>query len=140
MVGYQLTTHKEPIYKKGTLQSIYRCTSYLNMRITPSQLLYTLHITLGNIHTTNKTYFTIYYTYLSMITIVNLTGKDWEAYRHKGIYFYSLGSHTLKEMILCFPRTYIIIDNTYLHSLPCFINQSISNYLSQRVTGNNKGI
>ena len=140
MVGYQLTTHKEPIYKKGTLQSIYCRTCYLNMCITPSQLLYTLHITLGNIHTTNKTYFTIYYTYLTMITIVNLTGKDWEAYRHKGKYFYTLGSHTIKETVLCFPRTYIIINNTHLYSLSCLINQSISNYLSHRVTGNNKGI
>ena len=140
MVGYQLTTHKEPIYKKGTLQSIYRCTSYLNMCITPSKFLYSLYITLGNIHTTNKTYLTINNTYLSMITIVHLTGKYWEAYRHKRIYLYSLSTHTVKKTILCFPRTHIIIDDTNLHSLPCLINQSISNNLSQGVTGNNKSI
>ena len=140
MIGYQLTTHKEPINQEGTLQTIYRCTSYLNMRITPSQFLYPLHITIGNIHTTDKAHLTINDTYLTMITIVHLTGKDWEAYRHKGIYFYSFSTHTVKETILCFPRTYIIIDDTYLNSLSCFINQSISNNLSQGVTGNNKSI
>ena len=103
------------------------------MRVAPDSSASSLHIAKGQVHTSYESHLAVYHTQLAVVAIVHLAGKGRKPYRHKGMNIYSNIAHTLKEGIADAPTAHIIIYQTYLHTLPGLVCQSIGYQISQGV-------
>ena len=125
MFGDKRTVNEIPIYQECPLQTIYRRSTNAQMRIAPRLFGRSLHVSHGDIHTADESHQTINDTYLAVIAIVNLSRKHRETNGHKCMNVDSRLSHSLKEGVLHFPTSHIIVNDTNLYALFRLGNQRI---------------
>lgn len=94
-------------------------------------MLDTFHIAHGDVHTTYEARSTIDDTNLTVVAVVDFTGKSREAYRHERMYFHSPLAQMFEETVLHLPASNIIINQPNFHSCLRLVDQCIGDQSSQ---------
>ena len=110
------------------------------MRIAPLLFPSALHIALGDVHATDKSYPAVYHAYLAVIAVVHLAGKRRKPYRHERMHIDARFPHALKEGILHLPAAHVIVYQSDFHSLFRLVYQGISHQIAQGIILEDVGI
>ena len=98
------------------------------MGIPPDAPREAVHITFGQIHTSDEAYPTIYYHHLPMVTVIHLTGKQRETHFQEASYLNAGLTHLFKETIGHVPASDVIIEYPYLYPLTRLVYQYIPHH------------
>ena len=104
----EFPAHEIPVHKECSLDGIDSTATDTEMRISPSLLCRSLHISHGNIHAPDKSYLSIDDTEFAMVAIVHLTRKGWKPNWHESLYTHSCLNHPFEEAVFHLPAPHII--------------------------------
>ena len=126
----EFPAHEIPVHKECSLDGIDSTATDTEMRISPSLLCRSLHISHGNIHAPNKSHLSIDDTEFAMVAIVYLTRKGRKFNWHESLYTHSCLNHPFEEAVFHLPAPHIVVYQSYLHALTHLVYQRISHQIS----------
>ena len=105
-------------------------------RVAPSSILLplsvfllprnTLHVAQGYVYAANVAHKSVDYDELAVVAVVHLRRERREADGQEGHHLNAFFAHVFKETVGHVPAAHIVVDDTYLDTLTCFLDEGIA--------------